>query len=195
MGYYQVLQRQDQLRNEKENIKRLEQTVMLTRVLVEGGRVSRIELDQSNQNLFNAQIRYESDLQSYRNSLDTFKITIGLPVLANVELDYPADLELLAKDGLKDLGFDEEKAISTALAVRPDVLTHRADLRDAQRNVEIATNAFLPQLDVTAGIEVPMPDSETSTICVSTGTRDSPTSCSIIPSTRPTTATPIVTAC
>jgi outer membrane protein TolC len=151
-SHYEVLRLQDKVRNEKENIKRLGETANLTSIKVEGGRVSRIELDQANQNLFNAQISYEEDMQKYRDALDLFKIEIGLPVLANMELDYPVALEELAKDGLPPVGFAEDQAINTALAVRPDVLAQRAKLRDARRDVEIAADAFLPQLDVTVGI-------------------------------------------
>ncbi|MCE5328395.1 MAG: TolC family protein [Planctomycetaceae bacterium] len=146
--YYSVLQRRDQAENETSNIDRLGNTVAITRVLVEGGQVSRIQLDQAEQNLLNAQVRYQQLRQSYQDSLDAFKLTLGLPVLTNVELEYPGALEALAKSGTPPVGLKEDDAIAVALAARPDVATHRAAYRDAQRDVTLAADNFLPQLDV-----------------------------------------------
>jgi outer membrane protein TolC len=53
------------------------------------------------------------------------------------------------------ISFDEQKAIDVALISRPDVLTAYAKLRDAKRDVEIAINNFLPQLDLVLLAVVP----------------------------------------
>jgi len=153
--YYSVLQRRDRLENERTNIDRLKQTLALTRVMVEGGQVSRIQQDQAEQDMLNAQVRFETSRQSYRDALDGFKLTLGLPVVANLELDYPRALEELAKSGPKPIGLAESEAIVVALSSRPDVLTEAASLRDAERDVEIAADAFLPQLDLGFGISAP----------------------------------------
>ena len=44
------------------------------------------------------------------------------------------------------------------MVTRPDVLRQAASVRDAGRNVEIAADAFLPQLDVTLGVSAPGTD-------------------------------------
>jgi outer membrane protein TolC len=180
--YYQLLQQQDRLTNQEKSIKRLEQTFAQTQVLVQGGQASRIQQDQAEQNLLNARIRLERDRQDYHNALDQFKIALGLPVAANVEGDYPAALDLLVQRGLDgagvpnatygvggplpaaihgggappwrlgDLKLTEDQAVQVAMSVRPDVLTQRANLRDAGRDVEIAADAFLPKLDLELGI-------------------------------------------
>ena len=146
--YYSVLQQRDLLANEAANIERLKDTLTLTRVQAEAGQVSRIQQDQAEQNLISAQVRYETNRQSYNNAVDNFKLTLGLPVEAGVEPDYPAALEELVEAGLKPIGTKETEAIGIALSVRPDVLTERAELRDAERDVDIAADNFLPQLDV-----------------------------------------------
>ena len=146
--YYSVLRQRDSLQNERSNIKRLKQTFAVTRVKVEGGQVSRIQQDQAEQDLLNAQVRAELIEQQYQNALDRFKIELGLPIYARVELDYPRALEEVAKTGLKPIGFAEAEAIAIALSVRPDVLREFANVRDADRNVEIAADQFNPQLDV-----------------------------------------------
>jgi outer membrane protein TolC len=156
--YYGVLQRRDQLENQKDNIERLKRTLELTKVLVAGGQRSRVEQDQAEQRVLDSQVRYESDQQAYRDSLDDFKVFVGLPVRASVEVDYPGALDALRKIGPKEVPLDDANAVDVALSARPDVLTQRAAVRDADRDLEIAADAFLPQLDLTLGISAPGTD-------------------------------------
>jgi outer membrane protein TolC len=150
--YYLVLQQRDELANEAANIERLERAVALTEALVNGGQSPQIDLDQAQQNLLDAQVRYLRNTQDYRNLLDEYKILLGLPIQANVELDYPEALARLAEKGPQPIGLEEAQAIRVALSVRPDVLFEAAEVRDANRNVEIAANQFLPQFDVAVNI-------------------------------------------
>ena len=150
--YYSVLSQRDQLENERSNIARLEQTFSLTKTLVKGGVRSPIEQDQAEQNLIDAQVRFQQNLQQYRDSLDRFKLTLGLPLAARMELEYPEGLEELNKIGPKPMPLAESDAVAVAMVTRPDVLRQAAGLRDADRDVEIATDAFLPVLNVTLGI-------------------------------------------
>lgn len=145
-NYYQVLRQRDVLMNDSANVERLRRTVSLTRVQVESGTRSRIELDQAQQNLLDAEVRLEQSSQQYRDGLDRFKITLGLPVVVHVELD-PAELADLRESGPRELPFDESTATQIAFSTRPDVLMQAAAVRDAERNIEIAADAFLPRLD------------------------------------------------
>ena len=153
--YYRLLQQQDQLVNRERSITRLKQTLVQTRVLVQGGQSPRIEQDQAEQNLLNAMISLQSDQQDYRNGLDQFKITLGLPVAAAVEGDYPAAIERLVEKGLEPLNLKEDQAVGVAMSARSDVLNRRADLRDAERDVDLAADKFLPVLDLELGISAP----------------------------------------
>ncbi len=158
--YYDVLEILDQLSNERENISRLEQTFELVKVQVQGGAVSPIQADQSESNLLDARIRLERLAQRYRDSLDNFKIRLGLPVRSQIKLEYPEALtrlkEQVDQEGeLPPLPFDEEQAIEAAMTSRPEVMRSRAALRDADRNVQIAADDFLPRLDLDLGLEVP----------------------------------------
>jgi outer membrane protein TolC len=150
--YYAVVQQRDQLENERENIVRLEETFQLTKTLVEGGIRSQVELDQADQNLMDARVRLMQDEQQYQNSLDAFKIALGLPVRARVELDYPDAMKELNRVGPLAVPVGEAEAFEVALRSRPDVLRQAAAVRDADRDVEIAADAFLPTLNVTLGI-------------------------------------------
>lgn len=154
-AYYQVLRQRDQIENDQANIRRLKETFNLTRVLVEGGQVSRIEQDQAEQDLLDAQIRIQESQRVYQNLLDEFKITLGLPISVRLEPDYPKELELLNKAGPQPVPVAEDRAIEIAFTTRPDVLTAAAKVRDADRNVEMAADNFLPQLDLQLGIVAP----------------------------------------
>ncbi len=150
--YYTVVQQRDQLENERENIVRLEETFNLTRTLVQGGLSSQVELDQADQNMMNARVRLMQDEQQYSNSLDTFKITLGLPINARMELDYPDVLKELNRAGPLPVPVGEAEAFEVAMRSRSDVLRQAATVRDTDRDVEIAADAFLPTLNVTLGI-------------------------------------------
>jgi outer membrane protein TolC len=151
--YYNVLRQRDQLENERANIERLRRTLRYTKVLVDAGQASLIEQDQAETNLLSAEVRLQQSQQSYEDALDGLKVyTLGLPLAAAIELDYPSALKQLNGAGAKPMPLDERQAMTVALAVRPDVLTQGAKVRDASRNVEIAADQFNPQVDLTLGI-------------------------------------------
>ena len=150
--YYAVVQQRDLIQTERENIVRLEETFQLTRTLVEGGLRSQIELDQADQNMMNARVRLMQDERQYSDSLDTFKITLGLPIRSRVELDYPDVLKELNRVGPLPVSVGETEAFEVAMRSRSDVLRRAATVRDTDRDVEIAADAFLPTLNVTLGV-------------------------------------------
>ena len=146
--YYRVLQKQDELDNERENLRRLEQTAKFVKAQVAGGMISRVQADQAEQNVLAARARIERTAQRYRDALDAFKLTLGLPISAAIELDRRE----LARLKPLPIPFDEQQAVRVALRTRPDVLRRYAQLRDAGRDVEIAADAFNPSLDLALGI-------------------------------------------
>jgi len=150
--YYSVLQQRDRLENERDNIERLEDTFAVTKLLARIDSMKRIEQDQAETDLVRAKVRFEADQQLYQNALDRFKITLGLPIAARVEPAHPEALQELNRIGPKEIPVAEQEALKVALVTRPDVLREAASVRDAQRDVEIAADAFLPALDVTLGI-------------------------------------------
>jgi len=147
-SYYGVLQHRDELRNEEDNLLRLQQTAKFVKAQVDAGMISRIQADQAEQDVLKAQSRIEQARQRYEDGLDDLKLTIGLPVSAAVELDK----EELARLEPRPIPFDQAQATRIALRTRPDILTRQAAVRDARRDVEIAADAFNPSLDVVLGV-------------------------------------------
>jgi outer membrane protein TolC len=136
------------LNNDDENLRRLEQTFKLIQAQTAAGMTRRVEADRAEQDVLKAKVRIQSSTQAYRNALDQFKLTLGLPIAASIEVDQ-GELERLKP---LPIPFDQKQAIETALRTRPDVLIQRASVRDARRNVEIAADAFNPRLDLALGI-------------------------------------------
>jgi len=98
----------------------------------------------------------EADLVSakerYASALDRFKISIGMPVLALLDvLDQDADKDAEALDDLlPDL--DVATAVDAAVRFRLDLLNAADQVDDARRGVVVAKNRILPFLDATGSM-------------------------------------------
>jgi outer membrane protein TolC len=94
-AYLDVLQRRDQVKNAKTNYRSLISSARRARHLADAGRLSGIQVDQAYQDELRARDRWVSAIESYERSLDSFKVTLGLPADAEIELD-PDELDRLA---------------------------------------------------------------------------------------------------
>src|SRR5690606_5042531 len=96
--------------------------------------------------------------QSYAQRLDNFKFNLGLPTDSRIEL-VPDELSKLLKDvelpGISEAGeggsttpdiITESRALELAFANRLDFRAVQDRVDDAQRNVIIVANRFLPEL-------------------------------------------------
>lgn len=104
----------------------------------------------SQQSVFRAERDYfdaQNDVldaeQSYKTTLDRFKIRLGLPL--SVEFDVADDIPEVV-----DPKIGTDSAIHAALSNRLDLLTQRERLEDTRRAVRIARHNLLPDLDVNA---------------------------------------------
>ncbi len=100
-GYLAVLRQQDAVRNAEDNYRRLIASTRRARRLAEAGLLPEIQVDQSRQDELRARNQWVSAQESYQRQLDGFKLTLGLPTDAVVELDR-AELDALST-ALEDL--------------------------------------------------------------------------------------------
>jgi outer membrane protein TolC len=150
--YYSVLRALDSLSNEYANRERLQLLREQSEALAEAGIRTSIEVDQARQNELRSEVQILQLQASLEGQLDSFAITLGLPVetplvLDRAELDAlkqldGADLELLEIEALMDL----------ALASRLDYLTVRDRVIDAERRTRIAADALRVGLDLEASV-------------------------------------------
>ncbi len=173
-GYLSVLRQQDVLYNAKENYERLLSGAQRAERLTDAGRLSRVELDQARQDVLRARNSWISAQQAYANQLDAFKVSMGLPPDALLELDRLEldNLERAATAALQDssaaaemagengsgqisASFDDSSFIAEGtglLALEPVeavslALTHRLDLRTAQDRVNDAQRKVVVTAD------------------------------------------------
>ncbi len=173
-AYLGVLLSKRTLLNEEENYKRIIISTRRSRRLADASRMSLSDFDQSLQSELSARNSWVSSQQAYESSLESFKILLGLPPDAKIEL-ADADLTALqdyvarfAKSEFEDYNsgdpsqpvnlkapesVDEgelkgrvEQAIQIAFETRPDFRTYRDKVEDAQRHVAIAEDGLRAEL-------------------------------------------------
>ncbi len=153
--YYAVLTLKDVLENNRTSTKRLEVAFLTTQAMVQGGQLARTQEDQAEQDLLASQISLGRRQLAYSQALDNFKITLGLPIAQELRLDYPGALQRLNQQGPQSLPFTESVATHTSFIADIGLLRARSRLRDAVKDVEIAEDNFLPQLDLQLAASVP----------------------------------------
>lgn len=166
--YLSVLEQWDRIRNAEENIVRARASYERSQKLAESGRLTRIQVDQARQNYLSARESLIRAREAYENSLDQFKLTLGLPADARFGLD-PGELDKLAEttrldvaaeaitdllgEPLPDLTRDslipEQQALELAFGNRLDLLNARGRITDAERAVVIAADSL--RAEVTLG--------------------------------------------
>jgi outer membrane protein TolC len=92
-------------------------------------------------------------MEQYEDLLDRFKIDLGLPPDALVELDI-TELERIAARGLIHPEIAVDQGVSIALEKRLDFMTAQDRLADSERKVAVAKNGLLPDLDLVANYRV-----------------------------------------
>jgi outer membrane protein TolC len=93
--YLSVLQSSQQVANAEENYRRLITSTRRALRLSEAGRLDNVQVDQAIQQELRARERWISSRETFFRRLDSFKILIGLPPDAHIELDE-TELERLA---------------------------------------------------------------------------------------------------
>lgn len=172
--YYYVLQQFNFLKNAESNHKILTALYGRTEKLVDAGRLPRYELDRVGQDKLDAQDTYIQVQKDYKQALDEFKITLGLPATAKFNLDESElaalsivnkpDLAKISghgkeqKDGelakeVSDLLEEELDVIKTVLALRLDLANKANAIFDAERKVLAAKDRLRMKLDLTASVD------------------------------------------
>ena len=153
-AYYRVLQQRDAARNNWLGYQSFLQGAERQRALAEAGRVTETDLGRSIQAELSQEDSWNSSVQSYRDALDQFKITLGLSTDVALVLD-DQELDNLREQGLIHPDIDLEEAIDVARASRLDFYTDRDQVEDSARRVRIAADNLRHLLDIRVSGEVP----------------------------------------
>lgn len=144
---YRVLQTRDQVDNARTNYDSLVRSRERIEALAEAGRTPQFQVDQAEQDELRARDRWVSQIQSYETALDRFKITLGLPPDAVIEID-PTQASSLAAQGIEIIEIDRELAVDYAIANRLDLANTRDSVEDAERRVNVTEDALQAALSI-----------------------------------------------
>src|SRR5690606_1655590 len=152
--YLDVLRQLDAVQNADENYKRLQDSVIRSAALAEAGRMPEIQVDQARQDELRARAGWVQARQNYDNALDRFKLALGVPPDARIQLD-PAELARVLDSGTMpdlndakaaDTWLDGGRAAEIALARRLDLLVSLERVADEQRQIVIAVDRLRPEV-------------------------------------------------
>ena len=155
-AYYGVLQNRDIVRNNWRGLQNFRQSVARERALREEGRRTPAALGRLEQAELSRENSWIESVRRYRESLDRFKIQLGLSTDESVVLD-DGDMTRLRSDGLKHPLLSSEDAVQVALATRLDLFTQRDQVADAERQIVLAEDALKPSLDLSLSGRVDTP--------------------------------------
>jgi hypothetical protein len=107
VGYYPTIQRLAVLENNRANVEAFARLLRFYQAYVAGGSVSQLQVDQIEQQLLDSRAQVLLSEVQYQDSLDQFKLQLGLPTNLPIELDF-GPLEPL-KEQMERLGRVEEE--------------------------------------------------------------------------------------
>jgi len=149
-SYYGVLGNRDAVGNSFLNLQSSTKNAERSRALAQEGRITQSDLGRLEQQELSTESAWINAVRNYQQSLDNFKLQLGLHVNERIILD---DSEL-SKLQIEHPGLQVEDSIQVALAARLDYLNAKDELGDAERKVELAANFLKPQVDLTANVSI-----------------------------------------
>lgn len=148
VSYFRLLQQKDSVRNQYINYKN--QVRSRERAEAWGkDRMSPKEVDQARQSELTAKNSYVSAVENYRDLLDTFKTTLGLPMGTKIKLEDQA-IEELIDLGVPPLTYSETGGYALAVSNRLDLLNVIDQFEDSKRKIHVAARDLKADLNIFA---------------------------------------------
>lgn len=154
--YLNLLTTRSAVFNRRQNLVSNVETTERTRVLVSAGKNNYLDLQRALNSQFSAENSLITAEASYRQALDSFKVFIGMPVEEQLEV-LPVELDVAIPET------SYEDAVRLAHLYRLDLQTARDRIDDAQRQVNIAQNGLLPDLNLDAATNFGARDATSTT--------------------------------
>jgi outer membrane protein TolC len=137
--YINLLAQKDNIRNRYTNY--LGRVQATKRLEAREDRDRRIDVDQARQAELTAKNNYVNALASYRNSLDQFKIKLGLTLGEKVFLDDKA-LDEIEQTGLVPAPLDPQEAYQLAVERQLPILNAIDRFEDQKRKISVAASSL-----------------------------------------------------
>ncbi len=147
-SYYDVLGNRDAARNGYLRLLAARRGAEQSRALAAEGRVPQSELGRLEQSELSAESAWIAAVRAYRQSLDNFKLQLGLPVDSRLILD---DQELQQLK-IRHPEIEVERAYEVARKARLDYANARDEFEDTGRKLKLAVDALKPQVDLVGNV-------------------------------------------
>jgi outer membrane protein TolC len=141
--YFQLISKQQSIVNRRLKYISSSNLTTQTRELYGAGRINFLQVQQSLQTALQDENALVDAEQDYQDSLDKFKIELGMPIDQNLDVQG-VELDLNIPD------VDHADISALVLKYRLDLQTDRDKIEDSRRNIDVKKNQLLPDLDVTA---------------------------------------------
>ena len=160
-GYLGLLQTALVLRNQRNNVTALRDSVEQLQASYEADRIDRFQVDLARQALYNSQSQLLSSEASYQSTLDNFKVSIGLPPELELKIEDPMldrlnlldpeldELQLKVTDEL-----DELRTLRTELVEgQPnDAAAHAERLQEELHPALVKLDRLLAEVDLRVAV-------------------------------------------
>jgi len=142
-SYYELLRAQGEIANRQRQVENLEWLVRRTGALAEAGRIANFEVQRSQLRVLFAKSNLVNAQEKYLLALDNFKLTVGMPTKDPLKLK-PTEVALVEPQTRP------EESMNAGLTYRLELRTLADQVDDSRRKIDVAKNATLPGLDLTA---------------------------------------------
>ena len=166
--YYSILELYEKMNIAEENHNRLDIIDWKTNALTEVGKVASHELEEIEQERMIARDDLILAKSKYRQALDEFKLTLAVAPEMEFKLDRNEYLALKTLEPGR-LGFTEQQAIETAMALRLDMANASDGIIDSERKVRVAADMTRPALNLVGSVNQQRNPDNTHTAAYSGG--------------------------
>jgi outer membrane protein TolC len=149
--YFTILTAQQSVINRRTNFRNLSMLLERSEALYQAGRLNFLQVQVSGAQLYRAEAALIAAEARLENTLDDFKLLIGMDIETDLQM-VPSALDVAVPD------IENRDVIATAHKFRLDLQTRRDIVEDAARQVKVAANGLLPDLDIVADGRIGNPD-------------------------------------
>jgi outer membrane protein TolC len=142
--FYDLVNRKQSIENQRVSLENNEFGRRQAEALFAVGRTTELDVLRARRTELTARNSLLEAQEDLHLALDTFRIFLGLPEgePVDVQADSPA---------FTPVAYDVGSAVEVALRNRLDLLNRKEQLEDVERNVSLARNGLLPDLDLRLG--------------------------------------------
>jgi outer membrane protein TolC len=149
--YFGLLQQLDGIVSQEQQLASFEALEARQRAWFEADKIPEIDVNLAANNTLDARANLANQRETYVLALDRFKIRLGMDVRQPVMIK-PFELTIPEPE------ISMSDATELALQYRLDLQNRRDQLDDAARQVRIAKNNLLPDLNLAGGVTIPTDD-------------------------------------